>query len=121
MNEKLQELKKELENIEITYDYEASYCKLRNATIDFMNDTQEFFLDGFFENYLDEKTLEYMVEYNLKEHGLWAVQNLLSGVKQYEGIYVVDASGYGHDITYNELEDLKSELIFEVESRLKED
>ena len=121
MKEKLQELKKELEDIEITYDYEATFCKLKNATIDFMNDTQEFFLEGFFEDYFDEETLSYLVKYNLEEHGLWAVQNLLSDIKQYEGIYMVDAYGYGHDVTYNDLEDLKSELIFEIESRLRGD
>ena len=120
MKDKLEALKKEIEGIEITYNYETSFCKLKNATIDFMNDTQEFFLEGFFEEYCDEEGLGYMVEYNLKEHGLWAVQNLLSDIRQYRGIYSIDAYGYGHDITYDDLEDLKSEIIFEIENRLKE-
>lgn len=41
MKNKLKELKTKIENIEITYNHEEVYCELRNATIDYQNDTQE--------------------------------------------------------------------------------
>lgn len=48
----------EIENIEITYDYEDTYTKLYNACIDYMNETQDWSLEYIFEDYIDYYTAE---------------------------------------------------------------
>lgn len=57
MNKK-EELRKKIEEIEITYDYESTYCDLRNACIDYMNETQDWDLDYVFEDFVDEEILK---------------------------------------------------------------
>lgn len=51
--ENLQELKKEIENINITYDYENTYNQLYNTIIDYKNDTQTWDFEYIFENIID--------------------------------------------------------------------
>lgn len=120
--EKLKKLKEDIENIEISYDYEKTYCELRNATIDYQNDTQDFIFDYTFDEYVDDEILEQLVEYNLTEHGIWAVRNLLSDINYLDdNVYKVDAYGYGHNIDIDDLKSLKENIIFEIDHRLKEE
>lgn len=109
--ERLKQLKKEIEEIEISYNYEETYCNLINATIDYQNETQTWDFEYIFEEYIDDELLQYQVEYNLKEYGVWAVRNLLDDIKEECGIYRIDAYGYGHDITKGDLEDIKEEIL----------
>lgn len=121
--ERLEQLKKEVENIEIGYDLENAYCNLINATIDYQNETQDWQFEGIFEEYIDDETLKYMVENQLKELGVWAVINLLDDIKNECGIYKIDAYGYGHDITSSDLEDIKEQIldtINDLESEVEE-
>lgn len=109
--ERLEELRRQVENIEIGYDLENTYCDLINATIDYQNDTQDWQFEWIFEEYIDDETLKYMVENQLKELGVWAVINLLDDIKNECGIYKIDAYGYGHDITSSDLEDIKEQIL----------
>lgn len=109
--ERLKQLRKEIEKIDITYDYEETFCNLANATIDYQNDTQTWDFEYIFEEYIDDEILKYEVECNLKEHGVWAVRNLLDDIKEECGIYKIDAYGYGHDITKEDLENIKEEIL----------
>lgn len=119
--DKLKELKEKVENIEISYDYEQTYCDLINATIDYQNDTQDWGFEWIFNDYIDDYILKDMVEYNLKEHGVWAVRNLLDGIKNECGIYRIDAYGYGYDIDYEDLQNIKDEILETIDSKLEED
>ena len=121
--ERLESLRKEIKNIEITSDLEETYCKLINATIDYQNETQTWDFESIFEEYIDDELLKETVEYNLKEFGVWAVRNLLDDIKDECGVYKVDAYGYGHDITIDDLEDIKEQIldvIDDLESEVKE-
>lgn len=109
--ERLEQLKKEVENIEIGYDLEKTYCNLINATIDYQNETQTWDFESIFEDYIDDEILKYQVEYNLKEFGVWAVRNLLDDIKEECGIYRIDVYGYGHDITVEDLKDIKAQIL----------
>ena len=113
--EKLKELKERIEEIEISYDYEGTYCDLINATIDYQNETQTWDFEYIFEDYCDDEILKYQIEYNLKECGVWAVRNLLDDIKDECGIYRIDAYGYGHDITYEDLQDIKTKILETIE------
>lgn len=118
--EKLKELKEKVENIEITYDYEQTYCDLINATIDYQNETQTWDFEWIFEDFIDDEILQYQVEYNLKEFGVWAVRNLLSGIKNENGVYRIDAYGYGYDIDYDDLKNIKEEILETIDNKLQE-
>lgn len=115
MEKRLKQLKKEVESIEIGYDLEKTYCDLINATIDYQNETQNWQFEYIFEEYIDDEILKYQVEYNLKEFGVWAVRNLLDDIKNECGIYKIDAYGYGHDITSEDLEEIKEEILNKIE------
>lgn len=115
MNKK--DLIKKIKEIEITYDYEETYCNLINTCIDYMNETQEWDLEYAFEDFVDEEVLKEMVKYKIDNEGLWSVINLLSGIEHYDGIYRIDAYGYGYDIDKDDLELLKQDIL----ERLEED
>ena len=121
MEKRLKQLKNEVEKIEIGYDYESVYCDLINATIDYQNDTQKWDFEWIFEDYIDDELLKYQIEYNLKEFGVWAVRNLLDDIKDENGIYRVDAYGYGHDITTEDLNDIKQNILDTIDNLDKED
>ena len=108
---RLKQLRKEIEEINITYNLEETYCNLINATIDYQNETQTWDFEYIFEEYIDDEILKYQIEYNLKEFGVWAVRNLLDDIKEECDIYRIDAYGYGHDITKEDLEDIKEEIL----------
>ena len=118
--EKLKELKERIEGVEIGYDLESAYCDLINATIDYQNDTQTWDFESIFEEYIDDELLKYQIEYNLKEFGVWAVRNLLDDIKEENGIYRIDAYGYGHDITSEDLENIKEEILNTIEEKMKD-
>ncbi len=121
--ERLKQLKKEIENIEIGYDLEKTYCSLINATIDYQNETQTWDFEGIFEDYIDDEILEYVVKDNLERFGVWAVKNLLDDIKDECGIYKIDVYGYGHDITIEDLKDIKAQVldvIDDLESEVEE-
>lgn len=117
---RLEQLKKEIESIEITSDLESVYCDLINATIDYQNDTQTWDFEYIFEDYIDDEILAYAVKDNLERFGVWAVKNLLDDINDEVGVYRVDAYGYGHDITMDDLEEIKEQImgvIKELESK----
>lgn len=116
---KLEDLKKKIEEIEINYDYDSVYCDLRNATIDYMNETQDWDFDYLFEEYTDEEILTEMVKYKIDNEGLWSVQNLLMDINNYEGMYKIDAYGYGHDIDIDDLKDLKQNILDMIEEKME--
>ena len=121
--ERLEQLKKEIENIEIDYNLEETYCNLINATIDYQNETQTWNFEGIFEDYIDDEILQYAVKDNLEKFGVWAVRNLLDDIKDECGIYKIDAYGYGHDITIEYLKDIKEQIldtINDLESEVEE-
>ena len=117
---KLKELKEKIENIEIGYNYEQTYCDLINATIDYQNETQTWDFEYIFEGYCDDEILKYQIEYSLKEFGVWAVRNLLDDIKDECGIYRIDAYGYGHDLDYDDLKDIKEQILEVINDKIEE-
>ena len=120
MKERLLKLKKEIECIELTYDIETDYTELRNATIDFQNETREWCFDYIFEEYMDEWLLADMVKYKIDNEGLWSVCNLVSDIDDYTGVYYVDAYGYGHSADKTDTEYIKDEILNVINDKLEE-
>lgn len=121
MKERLLKLKKEIENIELTYDIEHNYTDLLNAVIDFQNETQEWWFDYIFiYEYIDEEVLVDMVKYKIDREGLWSVCNLLHNIDDYTGIYRVDDYGYGHSIDTTDIKYIKDEILNVIDRKLEE-
>lgn len=120
MKKELLELKKRVEETDITYDLEDTYCTLLNLTIDYQNETQDWTFEDIFEDYIDDEMLQYAVESNLKKYGIWAVKNLLDDINDEIGIYKIDAYGYGSDITSDDLENIKEEILDRINEKLEE-
>lgn len=118
--ERLEQLKQEVEAIEIGCDLESVYSDLINATINYQNETQTWDFEGIFEEYIDDELLKYQVEYNLKEFGVWAVRNLLDDIKNENGVYRIDVYGYGHDLTSDNLQDIKEQILDIINDKLAE-
>lgn len=120
MKEELLKLKENVENVTITYDFESAYYELLNLTIDYQNETQDWSFENIFEDYIDDEMLQYAVENNLKEYGIWAVKNLLDDINNETGIYKIDAYGYGSNITSDDLENIKEEILDTINDKLEE-
>ena len=116
----LKELKEKIKNIEVTYDYEETYSNLYNVVTDYMNDTQDWDFEYLFENYIDEEILKEMIKYKIDQEGIWSVNNLLSGIENYDNIYFVDVYGYGRGLTKEDLENLKDEILTEIDRKINE-
>lgn len=106
-------LKTNLEAIDITYDYEKTFSELKNTVIDYMNETNDYTLDEYFNDYIDGETVEGIIKNDLNEgNGLARIGCFLTGVKL-SNTDLFKLNGYGNleNITIEDLQNLKSELI----------
>ena len=118
--EKLMELKNKINNIEITYDYEQSYCDLYNTTIDYMNETQDFDLEYLFDDFIDYELAEEYAKMELDKGGLIRLRYFLGEANLNSNLFRVDGYGNLNDVYLNDLEDLKEEILSEIEEKLNE-
>lgn len=119
--EKLFELKKKVENIEISYDYEDTYCKLNNACIDYMNETQDFSLEYLFEDYIDYDLAEEIAKRELEKGGLERLRYYMGDTYfYYRDIFKIDAYGNLSNIDIDDLKNLKDEIIYCINQKIEE-
>ena len=111
----LQELKKEIENIDITYDYEETYSKLYNTVIDYENDTQTWDFDYIFEDMIDYDTAEEMAKHELENGGLIRLYYFLGNANLNNTLFELDGYGNLEDITNDNLEYIKNEILDNIE------
>ena len=117
----LKELKKEIENIEITYNYEEVYRNLYNTCIDYMNDTQTWDFEEIFENIIDYETAELYAKDQLENGGLIRLYYFLGSANLNNDIFRVDGYGNLEDITKEDLDGLKEEILDKIEEMKKEE
>ena len=109
------DLKEKVENIEITYDYEDTYTNLYNTCIDYMNDTQDWSLEYLFENFITYDTAEYIARNELENGGLIRLYYFLGNANLNNDLFRVDGYGNLTDVFKEDLEDLKQEILDELE------
>lgn len=113
---KKQELLENIKKVEITYDYEETYHNLYNLVIDYMNDTQDFDLDELFTEYVDYDTCEEYVKSQLEIGGLARLGCCIDGINFYgNNLFRINAYGNIEEITREDLECLKDEIIDRLE------
>lgn len=117
----LKEFKKEIENIEVTYDYEKTYCNLYNTCIDYMNDTQTWDFEYLFENIINYDTAELYAKDELNNGGLVRLYYFLGNANLNNDIFKINGYGNLENITKDDLEILKKEILDKIEELEKEE
>lgn len=116
----LKELKERVENIEITYDYEETYCNLKNAIIDYMNDTQDWDFDYIGEDIIDYELAEEQAKHELEQGGLIRLYYFLGDANLNNNLFKVNGYGNLEDIEKADLENMKEEILYFVNDKLAE-
>lgn len=109
------QLKNKLEKIEVTYNYDKVYSDLYNTVIDYMNKSQDWGLEEYFNNFVDSDTVEEMLKHELERGGLARVRFFINDITVNEDLYKLDGYGNLKNISYEDLRNLKDDLIAELE------
>lgn len=116
----LKELKERVESIEITYDYEEVYWELKNAIIDYMNDTQDWDFEYTGENIIDYDFAEEQAKYELEQYGLIRLYYYLGNANLNNPLFKVNGYGNLEDIDISDLENMKEEILDLINDKLSE-
>ena len=117
---KLEELKKKIEEIEITYDYEDTYNNLYNTVIDYENDTQDWDFDYLFEEYVSYDVAEEIAKNELENGGLVRLYYFLGDANLNNDMFRINGYGNLEDINKEDLEYLKDEILNIIDNKLEE-
>lgn len=115
---RLKEFKKEIENIDITYDYDETYTQLRNTTIDYMNETQDWEFEYLFEEFIDYEIAEEQAKYELENGGLVRLYYFLGDANLNNELFKIDGYGNLQDIDKDDLDYLKEQIIEMINNKL---
>lgn len=119
--EKLRELKEIIENIESSYNYEEYYTELYNATVDYMNDTQDFDFEYLFEDIIDYDLAEDYAKQELENGGLLRLYYFLGDANLNSEMFKIDGYGNLTDINKDDLDYIKEELLNEIDRKIESD
>lgn len=117
--EKLREFKERIEKIESNYDYDAYYTALYNTTVDYMNDTQDWDLEGFFDDIIDYDTAEDIAKRELENGGLIRLYYFLGDANLNNDIFRINGYGNLTDINKDDLDYIKEQIIDEINEKLE--
>lgn len=116
----LGELKERVENIEITYDYEETYYNLKNAIIDYMNDTQDWDFDYIGEDIIDYELAEEQAKHELERGGLARLYCYLGNVNCNNELFKINGYGNLENVTIDDLKYMKEEILDLINDKLSE-
>lgn len=118
MIKELKKLKKEIENIDVTYNYDETYTNLYNACIDYQNETQDYEFEDLFENIVDYEIAEKRAKYELEHGGLVRLYYFMGDCNFNNEIFRINGYGNLEDIHKDDLEYLKQEILDKIEEML---
>ena len=119
----LEELREEISAIDTDdYNVEDTYCALRNAIIDYGNDTQDWEFEDFFHDIFDEELMwEYV--HNMADDRD-SVRNIYDFLKDScadtASIWRFDAWGCAVPIEEHDLEEMKNNILERINDRLSQ-
>ena len=111
---KLKELKERIEGVD-SWNYGEYYTELRNATIDYMNDTQTWDFEEMFYDFIDYDLAEDYAKHELEEGGLVRLYYFLGNANFNNEIFRINGYGNLEDITKEDLDCLKEEILEKIE------
>lgn len=106
-----QNLIKQINNIEITYDYEGTYSNLYQVTMDYMNKTQDFSLEYLFEDFIDYDCAEEIGKSELEKGGLIRMYCYLGNANLNSDLFKLNGYGNLENVTKEDLEYLKEQIL----------
>jgi hypothetical protein len=118
--EKLLKLRKEIEGIEVTYNYDETYSNLYNAVIDYMNDTQEWDFEYLFEDFVTYDVAEDIARNELDNGGLVRLYYFLGNANLNNDLFRVNGYGNLEDISKEDLDYLKDEILGSIEEKIND-
>lgn len=116
----LKELKERVESIEITYDYEEVYCDLKNAVIDYMNDTKDWDFEYIGENIIDYELAEDQARCELENGGLARLYYFMGNANMNNELFKINGYGNLEDIDIDDLNNMKEEILDMINYKMKE-
>lgn len=116
----LKELKERVENIKITYDYEETYCNLKNAVTDYMNDTQDWDFDTIGEDIIDYDFAEEQARHELENGGLLRLYCYLGDANLNSDLFKINGYGNLENVYIEDLQNIKEEILDMIEYKMKE-
>lgn len=120
-NEKeLKKLKEKVESIEITYDYEEVYCDLKNAIIDYMNDTQDCDFETIGEDIINYDFAEEQARYELKQGGLLRLYYFLGDTNLNNDLFKINGYGNLENAYIEDLQNMKEEILNMINDKMTE-
>lgn len=114
----LKELKKEIERIEIDYDYEEAYNNLYNSCINY-DDSYEF--DELFYNFINYDEAEEIAKQKIDNGGLARIACFLQDVDLSQDIFKLDGYENLQNVYKDDLELLKEEILDKIEELEEEE
>ena len=113
----IEELKEQIENVEIDYPLDESYVALINPVIDYMNDTQDFSLEYLFDDFTDREMVSCYIRENADD--LDRLYYYLGDVDLRDELFVTDAYGNLRSIDTTDLEDLKENILRDIKDMIE--
>lgn len=115
----LKELKRRIENIDITYDYAETYEELYNTIIDYQNETQEFDFEYLFEDIVYYESAEEIAKRELEEGGLLRLYYFLGDANLNNDIFKINGYGNLTDLELDDLQCIKEEILDIINNKLE--
>lgn len=115
------ELIENIKGVEITYNYEESYSNLYNACIDYMNETQDWSIEYLFEDFIDYELAEERAKWELENGGLIRLYYFLGNANLNNDVFRINGYGNLEDITKDDLDYLKEQVIEQLEEEKGEE
>ena len=116
----LKKLKERVENIEITYDYEEVYCDLKNAVIDYMNDTQDWDFETVGEDIIDYDFAEEQAKSELENGGLLRLYCYLGDANLNSDLFKINGYGNLESVYKEDLQNMKEEMLDMINDKMTE-
>lgn len=116
----LKKLKERVESIEITYDYEETYCDLKNAVIDYMNETQDWDFETIGEDIIDYDFAEEQAKYELENGGLLRLKCYLSDTNLNCSLFRINGYGNLENVYIEDLQNIKEEILDMIDDKMTE-
>lgn len=115
----LKEFKERIEKIESSYDYEEYYTELYNATVDYMNDTQDFDFEYLFEDIIDYDSAEECAKQELENGGLLRLYYFLGDANLNNDMFRINGYGNLTDIYKDDLDYIKEEILNTINEKIE--
>ena len=118
--EKLKAYLEDLKKTEITYDYEDSYHKLYNLGRYYEDNEEDYLFCDLWEEYIDYDLAETLAKHELETGGLIRLYYFMSGCNFNNEIYRLNVYGNLEDISKEDLECLKQEMIDRINKKIED-